>query len=314
MTAYLRYAHIGVLIITVFVIVAVALQGARQRPPSVGTRAHITFGGDMLFDRSIRAAMGKKGGGFIFSCIDGVLTKADFVVANLEGPITAFESRSLDTEPGSPDNLTFTFPTSTAPLLFAHNIKLVNLGNNHSKDFGEAGIHSTVSALRDAGVAYIGDPFENRVAKSIVNSVPLVFISYNEFGGNVSEVLSHIVSEKSGGYMPVVYAHWGDEYTVANNAQRAVARQFVDAGAELVVGSHPHIVQEHEVYRGKHIYYSLGNFIFDQYWEESVRQGLLLEIVFGASGVQSIREIPIHLERDGRTCPIEQFASLRYPL
>ena len=76
----------------------------------------------------------------------------------------------------------------------------------------------------------------------------------------------------------------------------------MDAGAGIVIGSHPHVVQEHEVYKGKHIYYSLGNFFFDQYRDESVRHGLLLRVVFNANGVGRLEEIPIDNQTDRRTC------------
>ena len=62
-------------------------------------------------------------------------------------------------------------------------------------------------------------------------------------------------------------------------------------------------MQEHEVYKGKDIYYSLGNLIFDQYWNDAVRTGLLLDIVFDKNGVKSVKEIPVELERDRTTCP-----------
>jgi poly-gamma-glutamate synthesis protein (capsule biosynthesis protein) len=73
----------------------------------------------------------------------------------------------------------------------------------------------------------------------------------------------------------------------------------------MVIGSHPHVVEEHELYKGKYIYYSLGNFIFDQYWDDAERDGLLLRVVFDPSGVQSVREIPIELEHDRRTCLLQ---------
>ena len=72
--------------------------------------------------------------------------------------------------------------------------------------------------------------------------------------------------------------------------------------ASLVVGSHPHIVQEVEQYKGVSIYYSLGNFIFDQYFSEEVTNGLLLSVTFTDDGVSSIQEVPIKLHPDGRTC------------
>jgi len=270
-------------------------------------RAAVLFGGDMMFDRTIRTTIAEKGGDFIFSCIDDTLQSTDLVVANLEGPITAASSLSEGTPIGSSGNYVFTFPPSTAELLAAHRIAIVNLGNNHILNFGASGVRSTESALARAGVGYFGDIGGERVVYRTVRSgVRLAFINYNEFGGNASTALAQIKATRAAGELPIVYAHWGVEYASASSANsRELAHRFVDAGAVLVVGSHPHVVQEHETYRGVPIYYSLGNFIFDQYWNDAVRRGLLLKVVFTAQGAASIREIPIELEHDRRTCPVQ---------
>src|SRR3989344_4679912 len=274
-------------------------------------RDEIIFGGDMMFDRSIRVAIDQRGGDFIFSCIDATLASVDIVVANLEGPITSTSSVSATSKPGDEFNYTFTFPMSTARLLLHHRIGVVNLGNNHIENFGMSGVRSTIAALSDAGVSYFGDPLHATVAEGKVGGVQLAFVNYNEFGGDASTTLSQIRNERALGFLPIVYTHWGIEYATTSSAySRELAHSFVDAGAEMVVGSHPHVVQEHEIYAGKYIHYSLGNFIFDQYWNDDVRHGLLLDVVFGKTGVESVKEIPIELGRDRRTCPVEVGASL----
>jgi len=268
--------------------------------------ATVLFGGDMMFDRTIRTTIDTKGGDFIFSCIDPVLEGNDLVVANLEGPITGSSSRSVGSAIASPDNFTFTFATSTAQMLAEHNIRLVNIGNNHIYNFGTDGVLSTMAALTDAHVGYFGDPLSASVAERSFRGVPLAFINYNEFvnHGEASTTLAQIRSARAAGEMPVVYTHWGVEYaTTSPERIHALAHEFVDAGASIVIGSHPHVVEEHEVYNGRNIYYSLGNFIFDQYWNDAVRHGLLLQVVFTPSGVQSVKEIPVELDHDRRTCP-----------
>ena len=86
--------------------------------------AHVLFGGDMMFDRSVRAAADTHGGDYLFSCLDPLLSSSDLVVANLEGPITATSSRSVGSTIGAPDNFVFTFPATTATLLRAHHIQI----------------------------------------------------------------------------------------------------------------------------------------------------------------------------------------------
>ena len=277
-------------------------------PPAQAT---VLFGGDMMFDRTVRTAIKWKGEDFVFSCLDPLLHEQDLVVANLEGPITPFASLSATSTPGDAFNMTFTFPLSTADMLYRHNIRIVNLGNNHIGNFGVGGMRSTMDILTAADVDYFGDPLSQRVALAHVHGLPIALINYNEFAGGSTELLasttiSQIKYARAGGYIPLVYTHWGIEYaTTAPPYIRDLAHTFVDAGAEAVIGSHPHVVEDHELYQGKYIYYSLGNFIFDQYWYDDVRHGLLLQMTFTATGTQSVIEIPIELKRDGTTCPIE---------
>ncbi len=276
--------------------------------PAPKPRASIIFGGDMMFDRSIRTAMEKRGGDYIFSCISALLQSADLVVANLEGPITAHLSKSVGSKVGREGNFTFTFPTTTAALLFRHNIRLVSIGNNHTMNFGREGLAETKRWLDEAGILYFGEPDlgeSNRVERISLRGIPFSFINWSDWTSDkTNHTVARVRDEVGAGRIVVVYTHWGDEYVPPPERVKTLARQFVDAGADLVIGSHPHIVQEDEVYAGKHIYYSLGNFVFDQYWNESVRRGLLLRVEFIPEGVESVEEIPIDNQTDRRTCAV----------
>ena len=298
-------------------------------------QATILFGGDMMFDRSIREVANENGDDFLFSCIHDTLRDADLVVANLEGPITTYPSTSIGSAPGDNMNFTFTFPTSTALLLKRHNISLVNIGNNHTMNFNREGLVQTKEWLDKAGVSYFGDPEAleaDKVARLTIHGIPFSFVNWSDWtpldsreatsngAGVQNPVVKQIRREAESGHVTVVYAHWGEEYAPPTPPMRQLARSFVDAGAAIVIGSHPHVVQEHEIYKGKNIYYSLGNFVFDQYWDDDVRTGLLLRVVFGPSTTASyneagygagktdvveVKEIPIYLEKDRRTCPKE---------
>jgi poly-gamma-glutamate synthesis protein (capsule biosynthesis protein) len=81
-----------------------------------------------------------------------------------------------------------------------------------------------------------------------------------------------------------------------------LAKEFVAAGADLVIGAHPHVVQESEVIHGVPVFYSLGNFIFDQYWTGAVRSGLGVAVLFTKDGVMNVEQIPFSLMSDRRTC------------
>ncbi len=130
----------------------------------------------------------------------------------------------------------------------------------------------------------------------------LVFISYNQFGGESAKVVAEkIAKESSLGKKVIVYAHWGEEYIPPPESVKNTAKLFAESGAELIVGSHPHVVLETENIGETEVYYSLGNFMFDQYWNEDVTTGLALELNI-KNGRMSITEHKVRLERDGRTC------------
>jgi poly-gamma-glutamate synthesis protein (capsule biosynthesis protein) len=276
-----------------------------QPGPEVA-QARVLFVGDLFFDRHIRLMMERHGQDQPFSCLNRLFGTANLVVGNLEGPITAATSVSAGTEPGSPDNFRFTFPPHTAQLLARHGVSVVNLGNNHIGNFGLEGIASTKRHLAEAGVGYFGGlSEEGLVYRATVRETSLAFVSYNEFGGpDVDAVVRAIVAERAKGNLVVVYAHWGEEYVEPAPRVRAAAEAFARAGAALIVGSHPHVVLGSEYIGETLVYWSLGNFIFDQYWEEAVSRGLAVEVVFDKQDVVGVVEHPVELLRDGRTCPI----------
>lgn len=283
-------------LVTLLTPVYLTHESAREHPRAPAPIATLLIGGDMMFDRYIRTLTERISPDWPFSCIDNTLASADLVVANLEGPIT---DNSPSTAP-----LTFTFPPATADALARHNVRMVNIGNNHILNFGYEGRRATMRYLDAAGVMYFGDDI---VATTSVNGVQLAFINYNEFGIKDSAgVLQKIRTARADGYVPVVYGHWGVEYTTTSLAySHELAHSFVDAGAALVVGSHPHVIQDHERYGDAPIYYSVGNLIFDQYFSDEVRRGLLLKVTVIPAGVQSVEEIPVVLTRDGRTCLVQ---------
>jgi poly-gamma-glutamate synthesis protein (capsule biosynthesis protein) len=256
--------------------------------------ARVLFVGDMSFDRTVRTFGERKGFEKIFECSKATLRSFDAVVGNLEGPITTQMSVSLGTVPGMPGNTQFTFPADIAKVLAEHNFKAVSIANNHIRDFGPDGVVQTRAYLDEAGLAYVGDPGdETTLSKTVViNSVPIVLVAFNQFlGGNLKDKVAATVAEIQK-YEPedrvVVFAHWGDEYLPFTDQQKRWAHAFVEAGADLIIGAHPHIIQDQEVHNGVPIFYSLGNFIFDQYWQPDVRDGLGVGVTFGRNGVESL--------------------------
>jgi len=266
----------------------------------------IIFGGDVMLDRYVRQVGETKGYGYILEGVKNELIGSEAVVVNLEGPMTDNDSVSLGSQFGSRDNYIFTFNPETAGFLKEHNIRIVNIGNNHIDNFGQAGIASTIEEVENSGIGYFGDSrireSGNRIWKDF-DGMKVAFVGYNQFVANSREVtLKDIGDARKAADFIVVYTHWGKEY--ANEAREKeilLAHEFVDRGADLVIGSHPHVIQNKESYKGKMIYYSLGNFVFDQYFSEAVTQGLLVKAIFDKNKKEiRLKECRIRMLNSGK--------------
>ena len=264
----------------------------------------ILFGGDMMFDRYIRTQSEKMGKREVLLGVSKEILSADAVVANLEGPMTSNPSKSAGSSVGEARNFLFTFDPEWANVLFDMNIRIVNIGNNHILNFGEAGLIETRKFLRAAKVKFFGDPLDESLRAYVaeIKGKKIGFVNYNQFYLDAeNRALSDIARLHPLVDVLFVYTHWGAEYVPATSEEKRLARLFIDRGADAVIGSHPHVVQEKEIYHEKTIYYSLGNFVFDQYFSPETRNGLLVEATIASNNAISFRDIPIVLLPDGRT-------------
>ena len=276
-------------------------------PPTVS----LLFGGDLQFDRHIRQKAEAAGGyAFIFEDLTDLFLESDGVIANLEGPVTEYDSVSVGSAVGSSNNFIFTFSPKIVPVLQSHGFTLLNIGNNHILNFGMDGLEQTEQNLKRADLAYWGNSGkETWLHDSFTiyrqNGVTLLFVNYNEFLYTDIEALLSEMTEQKAAIAPdfmVVYTHWGVEYeTTAGPRYQERAADFVAAGADLIIGSHPHVVQQSERIGDAIVYYSLGNFVFDQYFEPAVQQGLLVKATFTTGEGIAVEEYPILLERSGQT-------------
>lgn len=274
--------------------------------------ATLLFGGDLMFDRHIREKAVVEGNyEFTVKDLAPIFVGADAIVANLEGPVTDFPSRSVASEVGSTNNYLFTFDPRVATETFGRWPFILNLGNNHILNFGPDGLTQTYQNLEKSSLLYFGytQPNQDKSAYVIkeINGITFGFVNYNQFVvGGKERAMSDIAEVRDLAEALVLYTHWGKEYVQENQVVKDLAHQFVDAGADLIIGSHPHVVQGIEEYLGKRIYYSLGNFVFDQYFEEAVQNGLLVEAkVCRLTDSQSFEweftDFPIQLNIDGST-------------
>lgn len=272
--------------------------------PFLPPRVSVTFVGDIMLDRGVAAHTVRYGtstilGNFIFP-------ESDLLVGNLEGTITRQKSVA------TPSNLRFTFDPALAQDILKP-FSLVTLANNHTGDFGQIGLDETRTSLDSFGVGYFGSPTNSSLEKEVeIKGRQICFIGYEAFiNAGTDSVVQKIQSLRTHCYKIIVFAHWGQEYEPhPTGKQFEAGHAFIDAGADLVVGAHPHVVEDYEVYHGHAIFYSLGNFIFDQDFSPETTSGLMLKVDFvGAQSHFSLYPVTLsHGEALGDGLVAERFS------
>ncbi|MFA6963566.1 MAG: AmmeMemoRadiSam system protein B [Patescibacteria group bacterium] len=235
-----------------------------------------TIGGDMMFDRLVDYTFRGDKIFDIFSNLgDRTFWGTDLAIANLEGPISATPIPA----DGTRDSLVFNFPPKTTDVLLGLHFNALSLANNHALNHGKSGFENTIKVLNEAGIRPIGSQNtfdETSVAEFGLpgKKISVITIESLEVSKNLTEVIQ---AEKAKGNKVLVFPHWGTEYEPIHSiAQAKLAYAWIDAGADIVIGSHPHVIQDAEIYKGKPIFYSLGNLLFDQTFSAPTQHGLII--------------------------------------
>jgi poly-gamma-glutamate synthesis protein (capsule biosynthesis protein) len=232
--------------------------------------------GDIMLDRGVENLIKQNSIYYPFQKISHFLRGMDIVFGNLEGPI-------INNPPEFPANsLKFAFKQEVIKGASWCNFNLFSLANNHTLDMGKEGLEETKEWLKKYGINFVGDPLSGSSDK--LNSSffrdNITFLAFNQifpFMVKEEEIIKTTKTVKSlnPDNFLIVSLHWGEEYKLINSsAQQKLAHQLIEAGADLIIGHHPHVVQKIEKYQGKLIFYSLGNFIFDQYFSPETQQSL----------------------------------------
>lgn len=218
-----------------------------------------TLGTDENFNysRSLNAYYEKYGAEYFLKNVKSIFEADDLTIANLEGTFTNSTARVDKT-------YAFKGPAEFVNILTSSSVESVTLANNHSRDYGAQSLTDTKATLDSAGVIHFG---YDETSVVDVNGVKVGLIGIYELidhTGRAQQVKDNIAKVKSeGADVVIVIFHWGIERDAAPNShQTMLARLAIDEGADLVCGHHPHVLQGIEVYKGKNIVYSLGNFCF----------------------------------------------------
>ena len=226
-----------------------------------------------MLDREVENLIKENSALYPFQKISQLTKGVDFVFGNLEGPIVKNPPNF------SIDSLTFAFSKDTLKGLLFGNFNLLSLANNHTLNMGENGLEETREFLEEAKINFVGDPLKCS-EEFLDEENNLTFLAFNKtysYGCSDEEIIETIKSAKflNPESFVTVSMHWGNEYNLASSpSQQKLAYKIIDAGADLIIGHHPHVVQEVGIYKNKLIFYSLGNFVFDQYFSKDTQQGL----------------------------------------
>lgn len=267
----------------------------------------LVFVGDIMLSRGIDGIMKKRNDyDFPYALLGGFLSDADLTFANLESPVSTR---------GKKWGSIYSFRTDPHALVGLKNagVDVVSIANNHIWDYGREAFDDTLQHLTDAGISYVGGgpdfaSAHQGVLKE-VNGVKIAFLAYTDLlpksvsaGANYpgvsyldpEQMIMDIQGAKNHADIVITSFHWGTEYMTKHNFyQENIAQKAIDAGASLVIGHHPHVVQEVEAYKDGYIAYSLGNFVFDQNFSPETSVGLALKVRLLGPKIEKIEQIQV---------------------
>ena len=296
LTRSVAFGLIGVLVAAVSVGGVIAFSEAATTAPDITVRAveptpvvptivrvptvSIAAVGDLMFARDTSYLTEAHGPAYLFERVQTLLAGTDLRIGNFEG---TFTERGVALE----KEYAFRAPPVQVAALNAARFDAVSLGNNHAGDFGREGVTDTLTAFASASISAVGAGLTSRDARTPVVLLgpdgTVALLSYSEVAdsafaselghgvarASVEAIREDVSTARGRADFVVVALHAGTEYVhEPTAAQRALARAAIDAGASLVIGHHPHVLQGWERYNGGLILYSLGNFVFDlEQWD-----------------------------------------------
>ena len=257
----------------------------------------LIFVGDIMLDRGVKYMVAKHGNNdfsFPFAKIADEIKNADLAMANLESQIS-------DKGSNAGSIYSFRAPVEAIQGLIFSGIDIVSLANNHAFDYGSQALKDSLERLIEAGISPVGVGNEYQAFSptiKTVNNTKFAFFAYTDqmpvslqakgenFGiavinkDNLTKIEADIGLAKQLADIVVVSLHWGTEYAKEPGLEQVdLARDMINTGADLIIGHHPHVVQKYEKYKNGYIFYSLGNFIFDQGFSDETLEGEIAKVI-----------------------------------
>jgi poly-gamma-glutamate synthesis protein (capsule biosynthesis protein) len=318
---------------------AVAATGTADATPTAPATITIAAVGDLLFDLGPRRLIDAYGGAAPLAKVASRLRSADLTIANLE---TTLSNRG-EAVHGKPAHLIFNGHPKGILSLTSAGVDLVSLANNHAMDHGSIALADTIAALDKAKIGHVGAGMNTTAAwkpaivtvkgrrvayVTATQNVPSYFLPSATRAGvanghAMKKLLATVRAVHKKSDIVIVSVYWGVEQSyTANAGQKHDARALIDAGADVVLSHHPHVMQGIDTYKGKLIAYSLGNFLFPYKTVEG-RKSIILKFQYGPKGVANITATPVYLGQWGRpvvqtgasaNAILKKLASISHPM
>lgn len=255
----------------------------------------IYFVGDIMLDRGVKMSVNKNFNGdysLLFKNLEE-LKDADILFGNLEGPIS-------DRGNNVGSKYSFRMNPEVFPILKNAGFDIFSFANNHAGDWNISAFKDTLERFQENNILKTGAGLNKNetILPTIIekNGIKFGFLGFSDVGPNWIEAkedspgillandpdFENIINNANKKCdVLIISFHWGEEYqTIHNSRQETLAHRAIDAGANLIIGHHPHVIQDVEIYKNSPIFYSLGNFIFDQYFSKDTMKGMVLSATF----------------------------------
>ncbi len=302
-----------------------------EKPREIFPDTHkLFFVGDIMLDRGVDYMVRVKGGNdwtFPLSPVSDYLKSSDILFGNLESVIS---DKGYDI--GGP--YSFRADPQSIELLLDAEFSVLSVANNHSFDYTAEALTDSISRIQEAGIKHVGGGSTKEEAHSpaLINlddGTVVGFLAYTSVGSSLwqaTETFSgiawidehrldtmeeDIMRAKESADIIVLSIHFGEEYeSQPNRKQRLIGESAIDFGADLIIGHHPHVLQPLEKYKHGWIAWSLGNFLFDQYFSEETMRGAVLSVEIKSGKIQSAEMI---LTRQNSAYQVELCPECEHP-
>ncbi|MBU5439246.1 CapA family protein [Tissierella sp. MSJ-40] len=280
----------------------------------------ITLVGDLLMDGSVRRQIEKNGLGYPWEMVKEYFQESELTIGNLETSITTRGTKWPDKQ------FNFRSHPNNLKAMKEAGIDVVTLANNHTLDFGYEGLLDTLRHLDKYEIQHAGGGKNKKEAieGTIIerNGLKIGVLSFSRvvpdvrwyatskragivgaYDPHIEEVLNRVKEMKEEADIVILSVHWGIERsTVPRKQEIQLARKAIDAGADIIMGHHPHVLQGIEIYKGKPIIYSLGNFVFGSR-DQLTSTTMIAQININEKNIDNIEIIPCSIV-NGRPIPL----------